>query len=566
MAHCMLPILQLLDTCRQGPATNDKMVELIKSLEGLLIDHVLLPLRNSFLSLEPAPELENEVSLISFSDQTVSLLRRYLPQLESPYLRADWKIDKHLALSMLSLLFDIAIGCRPRNTPKLRRLENSWLEQLFIKLAKCADTLFPPMSSVRVQKDHIRVIKWMLRKAVDHQVRLSLSTINAFLEQASGLFRTDGDGLIETRAGAKDDKYTEWGLVSLCILNDSDAFVIPSSSASDNETYTYRPPNKYLSALFRNITDEVCYETSKEDNDYDFKLLSVIEPLCNAFAGARDLTGFLEHWREQLNIVQERQNSRGDHLDLVPSIWEDERLLLHVAQLVESSLTTAQISRVLSTAARDLTPSIPNVLSDKSTALASLIMLDCLTTGLSKDETILKLESIALSVFSLLGVLISRPSHMSSPHDWRVWRIQATITDRWSSLRDSSIFKRKAHPAICMASDLIHRISSEPALQNNVNLTQEIYALRFMLKFAAMEDLFWGDLQFSSRQKILSAVMKLLDTMEPFCHRISHDHFGTMMRPENTFRGEQPSLKISPIDKFYFDCIDEILESPDVLR
>ena len=566
MACCMLPVLQLLDTCRQRPTPTEEMAGVIKSLEELVVDHIVLPLRDSFLGLKPATELGTEVAFTSFNDHMVSMLRQFLPQLESPFLRAEWKTDKHLALSLISLLFDIAIRCRPRNTPKLRKIENPWLEQLFIKLATCAENLFQPASSVRAQKDHIRVIKWMLRKAVDHQVRLSHSTIEGFLDQASGLFQSGSDSHTETRCDTEDDNQIEWGLVSLCILNGSDAFVVPSSSASDHETYAYRPPNKYLSALFQNITAQICYESLEEDKDYDFKLLHVIEPLCDAFIGARDLPGFLEHWREQLNIVQERQESHGKYFDLVPSIWEDERLLLYVAHLVEPSLITGQIHRVLSTAARDLTPSMPSALCDQSMSLASLVILDCVCTDLSKDETIFKLESIALSVFSLLAELISRPSSIPSPHNWRIWRIQEKIADRWSSLRDSSLFKGKAHPAICMASDMFNRISSELTLHDNVYLKQELYAFRFLLKFAAMEDYFWEDLHFSPRPKIFSAVTKLLDIMEPFCHRISHDHFGTMMRSDDSSKCEQSSLKISPVDEFYFDCIDAILEAPQTLR
>ena len=562
----MLPVLQLLDTCRQSPKPKEETKETIRSLEELLIDHVVMPLRSSLLDLEPATELEKDVSSTSFGEQMVSLLRDFLPHLESPFLREDWKTDKHLALSIISLLFDVAIGSRPRNTPKLRRLENPWLEQLFIKLTKCAETLFPPFSSTRAQRDHIRVIKWTLRKAVDYQVQLSLSTIKGLLDQASGLFRSSGDSHTETTVDVEDDNQIEWGLVSLCILNDSNTFVIPSSLHSDNETYAYRPPNKYLSALLRKITDEMCYESLEEDKDYDFKLLHVIQPLCIAFTGARDLTGFLEHWREQLNIVQERRESQGKYFDLVPSIWEDERLLMHVAQSVESSLTAGQIDRVLSTAAGDLAPSIPNVLSGKSMSLASLVILDCMFTGLLRDEKMVKLESIALSVFSLLGELISRPSNISPPHNWKAWKIMATIMNRWSLLRDSSACKRKAHPAICMASELINRISSEQTLRNHLDLTEELYAFKFMLNFAAMEDSMWENLQFSSRRKIISAVTRILDIMEPFCYRISQDHFGTMMRPEAVSGHKQSSLKISPIDNFYFDSIDGIIESPDILR
>ena len=544
------------------------MTEVIKSLEGLLIDQVVLPLRNAFLGPESATNLKNEVSFTSFSDNMVSLLRRYFSQLESPFLPVDWKTDKHLALSMISLLFDIAIKCRPRNTAKLRRIENPWLEHFFVQLARCAETLYPPASSVRARKDYIRVIKWMLRKAVDHQVRVGLSTIEALLDQNSGLFQAINDNHTETRIDVEDENQVEWGLVSLCILNDPDAFVIPSPSASENKTnsYAYRPPNKYLSALFRKITDEICYESLEEDEHYDFKLLHVIKPLCDAFIRVRDLTAFLEHWREQLNIVQERQVSHGAYSDLVPSIWEDERLVLHVARSVESSLTASQVSRILSVATHGQESPFPNVLSDQTMSLANLVILDCVFIGLFKEETLAKLESIAMSVFGLLVILISRLSMGSPPDPWRAWRVLATITDRWSSLRESSMFKHKAHPAICMASELINRISSELMLYDTVNLKQELYAFKFMLKFSTMEDCFWDNLQFSSRQKIRAAVAKLLDIMEPFCDRISHDHFGNMMCAEDVSKREQFSPRISPLDTFYFDCIDGIIEWPNTIK
>lgn len=565
MDCCMLPVLQLLDTCRQRPDSKEEMAEVIRCLEVLLVDHIVLPLRSSFLGLEPANESEHEISLTSFDDRMVSLLRGFLPQPEISFNRADWKLDRHLANSIISLLFDVAITSRPRDTAKLRRLENPWLEQLFIKLTKCAETLLPPVLAVTAQKDQNRVIKWMLRKAVDHQVQLSISTIKAQLDQASGLFGDVNDGQTETRIDVEGDNQIEWGLVSLCILNDSNTFVIPSSAASNNQTYAYRPPNKYLSALLRKITHELCYESLEEDVDYDFKLLHVIKPLCSAFIGARDLTGFLEHWREQLCTIKEQQGSQGTSVSLVAGIWEDERLLLYVAESIETSLTTSQIDRVLSAAARDLAPSIPNVLSDPISR-ASLIILDCVCAGLFKDETLIKLDTVALSVFNLLGMLVASPSNISLPHGWRVWRIMARITDRWSSLRDSPAFKRKAHPAICMASELISRISSELNLHDIVDLTEELYAMKFMLKFAAMEDSFWEDLRFSSRRKIILAVTKLLDIMEPFCHRISHDHFGTMMRSDAVSGREHSSLRISPLDEFYFDCIDEIIKSPNTLR
>lgn len=531
------------------------MAQVIKRLEDLLVEHVTQPLRRTFQDSDLATRFPDELCLVSLSDQLVPLLRDFRPQSEDHCLRSEWETDNHLTLTFISLLFDIAIKSCYRVTPKLRMVEDPWLEKLFTQLAKCAETIFPSKSPVKAQKDYVRVVKWMLRKAVVHHVQLSLPTISAVLHQASGL------------SDLAEDCHVEWGLISLCISSDSNAFVIPSTSTSSNVHYSYRPPNIYLSSLLERITDDTCEIPLKKDEDYEFKLRHVILPLCDAFINARDLVGFMEHWREQLTVVQKRQASQQKSEDLGGSIWEDEELLQFVAHSLESALTVSQIEKEVSIALRDLSSSIPSVISDQSVSLGgALTILDCLCIGVQKDEDLTKLEEKAKSIFDLLGVLLSSTPGRSRRQGWRVWRVMATITDRWLSLHVSMDFKRQAHSAICMAFELIHHVAPETHQDGSLSMEEEIHAFRFMLSYMAMADSFWGDLQFSSRQRTSMTVERVLDLMDPFCHRISKDHFATLMRPDSGPQADELEMRVNPIDRFYHGCVSSLILMPNVLK
>ena len=550
----MLPTLHLLNTCREWSLKAKDIGAVTSSLEQLLINHIVLPYRSSILDVEAHAE-ELSTSLSQDLVSTLAAFRFPLPEeatlidrRNSTLGRSVWKTEAQLTIRFLSLLFDVSLASCLRNTLQLRRMEDPWLEKLFIQLTECAATFPPGIHTFEAQKYRTTLVRWMLEKAVNCKLQLSIPTIEAIIDQDSGLFNRGADAMVQ------------WGVISLCVQNDANIFIIPAPSANPDHTHSDRKPKRCLASLLTTIT-----ESRLETNlDYDYVLSGVVIPLCNAFANARDLTGFIRYWNEQLSIVQKRHKVQKNDADNSRCIWEDEQLLQSVAKLVESALNANQIERILSAATSDLTSSATNILTDNAMSLAGLITLDSIFAGISHEETMAELTEAAQSVFGLLGVLISAPS--SQTYKWRIWRIKATITDRWVTMRDWPMYKRKARSAICTASELINRTSLEDASNKKKNLSEELHAFRFMLRFRTMDDSFWDEPLFSSRSLIALAVGNVMDAMEPFCHRISQDYFQTIKLLYSVPGWDELSREVKSIDAFYLGCVADILLSPEVLE
>jgi len=541
-----VPSLQFLHTCHELDALLYAAIPTMKSLEKLLIENVILPYRASF-SDEGSTGIEDISDALSLSDSLVSVLQDY-PMASRG--REDWrKTQQHLTVTMLSLLYDVSIKCLPRHTPKLRQAENPWLEQMFRQIDLCARKTLPPPSPVRAQKNHVKLLKWLLSKAVDNQIRLNVSTTEKILTQVSGLFDD------------AQNNQVDWSLVGLCLQINANVFLVPSPSETTDSEYSYRSPNTFLKSLISRLTEL----KHKDRQDYEFKIQNVVVPLLKAFVNARDFLGFLEHWKEQLNISQTRNLNSEISATSGPdlSIWEDEDVLASAANLIESSLTANQVEEVLRKASVDITSSEAE---KTQILLGDVVVLDCVCSGLAREGYLNNLSSTAQSVFTVVGNLCGLP-HLSSRHKWRLWRILGTIAERWPLSEDASPFKQKAHAAISRASELINRIESWKGTDEVVYLTEHLQAFKFITSYATIEDRLWQDLQFSSRQRAVAAVRKILEVMGPFCQRITNDHFGMLKTklPEKdkaSFNFTTGVGGVDSVDAFYLGCISYMLATP----
>ena len=557
--HCMLPALQLLHIYRESPSSEKNIEAVRTSLEDLLITYTVLPFRASFIGAKESVRLESTNHATALKDELVSaLLSHHYPKPNADSSlgkgiyeaqRQALKTENYLKITYLSLLFEIALGLRSAIKSNNSKAEDHWLEELFVQLIECAEIVVTPTSTVKAHKDRTRLVGWMLRKCVDHKLQLSLSGVQAILDQFSGLFSSEcGDTV-------------EWNVVSLCLQTDSNAFVIPDSSGEANVAHSTRSPNKYLSALLSNITDG----RSEAGRDHEPLITGIVLPLCSAFADARDLDGFIHHWIEQISIHEERQSKKVLSLINTPCLWQDERLLHNVAQLVESKLTPGQLDHLASSVAKGLAPSMLSTIDSPSLSLASLLVLDCLFAGVYQEATLKTLAETAQSVFIMLGAHLSDYLNHSLKHKWRMWRIKTSIADHWVTLRNSPLFKRSAQSAICTASEILSRMRLETSPDEEANWDEELYAFRYLLHLAVIEEL-GTTLQFPSRTRLVSAVGKILDMLEPFCHRISNDHFQTIQLPAYVPRWDEFDTGAKSINTLYLGCIADILISPVALR
>lgn len=557
--HCMLPALQLLHNCRESSCSEKDMEAVATSLEDLLITFTVLPFRASFVGTKESGQLQFTNHATALKEDLGSALRSYqYPKSKAnsslgrgtyETQRQALKIQNHLKITYVSLLFEIALGLRPASKSTNSRAEAHWLEELFGQLLDCAGILVPANSTVKERKDYTRLVGWMLRKCVDHKLQLSLSRIQAILDELSGLVSSDcGDTV-------------DWSVVSLCLQIDSNAFVVPDPSGEANISHSSRYPNKYLSALFSNISNE----HDEASQNYEFLLTGIMLPLCNAFTDARDMDGFIHHWIKQLSVHEERQSEKTRLSMNTPCIWQDERLLQLVAQLAESKLTPGQLDHLASSVAKGLAPSMPSTSISPSPSLASLVILDCVFAGIHQEATLKALAETAQSVFSMLGAHLSDCLGQPLVHKWRMWRIKTSIADRWVTLRNSPLFKRSAQSAICTASEVLNRMCLETSPDEEADWGEELFAFRFLLHLAVIEES-RTNLQFPSRTRLVSAVGKIIDMMEPFCHRISHDHFQTIKLPAYVPRWDEFHTGVKSINTLFLGCVADILISPVALR
>jgi len=556
--HCMLPVLQLLETCRQWPSSDHDQKSVTRSSEVLLINHVILPFRAVNLQIEQRVEAKDGELSSSFCDELVSTLKQYRfpwPGQQSSTSTTDYvakrigkETQEHLTVAFLVLLFDIALTCRPRHLPRLRGMEDPWLGELFTQLTECFKELMPANPTVGQQKNHVRLTTWLLRKAIHHKLQLRVPIIETILDQTSGLCTN------------KDD--VEWIIVSLSLLSDANAFVVPASSPDSGQTPAARPPNRHLSALLSKITDlDLRPSPNASQEDRDYVLSKVLIPLGTAFSEGRDLMGFLSHWKDQLNLVQlDRSKEVG-----CPSLWENQRLLQTVAHLAERTLTPGQIGQLLSAAVHGLATSVPDEMDHEPVSLANLVLLDCLFGGITLDTTIKQLAATAQLVYSSLEAILS--SGQSRRDQWRMWRVEGVIAERWFPIHSSPTFKKSTYSATDLAIRMIKDTEFTKRQLPYIDLTERLHAFAYILRFIARDDSFWEDAHFLSRQHIVSAVEKILNVMEPFCSRIRQDIFGTIKSPDSIPKWEEfHGPRIVSMDTFYIACVGHMMISPCVLE
>lgn len=553
----MLPTLQLLDTYRQWLATDSDGELATKSLERLLISYVILPFRGSTIASEQHSALKKEVLLPSLADDmTLAIKQHRFPPPEqfstsSPTYAGKRSSDKtkdHLTVAFLLVLFDVALSCRPRHLPQLRRREDPWLIALFGQLTKCLEQRRSHGSKLRLEQKYARLVKWLLRKARDHGLRLLPAMIETILEESSGLF-----------SGKK--KNVEWEIISLCLSNDSNVFIIPAHSIILGQDPPHRPPNRFLSALLSKITE--LGPLSPSNTDVNYALSNVLVPLGRAFSEGRDLKGFFTLWREQLNALQ-LKNLERSFTSTGPTLWEDQKLLESIAKLVESTLTPGQIDQLLSVAAHDLESLVPNTVKGKSTSLSSLVILDCLFEGITHDSTKLHLATTAHSVSTSIEAILS--SENPGLDRWRMWRIVGTIIDRWFPTYNTRAFEKTACLAVSRATRMINNTVFTSLQLVNADLTEILHAFKYIIRFIAEDDSFWKHPKSLSRQHILLSVRKAMDAMEPFCHRTRQDLFGTIKSPDSFLKWEEyyGSRIVSP-ETFYIGCIGYMISSPRII-
>ncbi|TRX94433.1 hypothetical protein FHL15_004588 [Xylaria flabelliformis] len=150
---------------------------------------------------------------------------------------------------------------------------------------------------------------------------------------------------------------TDWTLLSKILASDADVFLGVEDSG----------------ALFDNISRVSDSDTEIKDD----VVSNIILPLQDAYSNARDLAGFVTRWFGSLCAAESVEQS----------IWFDQRIRQHLATMIQASLSSSQLLRLL----EDLE-------SIHSETGELLVVLDGICAGLTDENTITYVSSKIVSM------------------------------------------------------------------------------------------------------------------------------------------------------------------------
>jgi hypothetical protein len=249
----------------------------------------------------------------------------------------------------LPLLFRIAINSQSR---KRSKPDPAVVEVLFTALLSVVPGLDLESEASSAGGD---IIASLLQVLIETGTALSSATLSRIITKFAYLT-------------SKDSALVRWSLVETVLEIDFDTFLHPSVAELTAQLFSalsHASPSDQVSRVLRLVVD--------------------------GFVKARDVTGFVERWTEQLSSGVE-----GD-------VWRSDSLARVFAPIVEDSLTTPQVVKTI----------------DSLREKKQWIILDAVLRGLRREET----ETQLLATGTLAAVVDSA----RSDDDWRAWRLLVRI-------------------------------------------------------------------------------------------------------------------------------------------
>ncbi|KAI1469585.1 Urb2/Npa2 family-domain-containing protein [Daldinia caldariorum] len=268
---------------------------------------------------------------------------------------------------------------RDSGSPKSKAEHSSWAQNVFITLLK---SIQPLESSVRNQ-----VIIQLLDTAIQTN-----SIPNTVALQA--VCREHGLGTDET----------DWKLISKALACDADVFLMDDS-------------------LLENVFSRISSLSSHDLSTRQTVVKEVVLPLEDAFAKARNFSGFIQKWYECLS------NSAADSLG--QSIWVDDEIRQHLAGILQSALTSTQLLRVLEHLDSSDTPNG-----------ALLVILDGISAGITEEDFVTTADSKIFSALFQDKIYKNIPPSILSLR-WRIagrmasWETSEEVDRLWVELKSA---------------------------------------------------------------------------------------------------------------------------------
>ncbi|KAI1479040.1 Urb2/Npa2 family-domain-containing protein [Daldinia eschscholtzii] len=268
---------------------------------------------------------------------------------------------------------------RDSSNPKSKIEHSSWAQNVFTILLKAIQ---PLESSIRNQ-----VIIQLLDTAIQANSVPNTATLQTVCREYG--LETDG---------------TDWKLISKALACDPDVFLMDDS-------------------LLENVFSRISFLSNHDPSTRETVVKEVVLPLENAFARARNFSGFIQKWYGCL------AESAAESLD--QSIWVDDEIRKHLAGILQSTLTSTQLLRVLEHLDSSDTPSG-----------ALLVVLDGISAGITEEEFTTTADSKIFSALFNDKTYKNIPSSILSLR-WRIagrmasWETSEEVDRLWAELKSA---------------------------------------------------------------------------------------------------------------------------------
>ncbi|KAI9764574.1 MAG: hypothetical protein M1835_007551 [Candelina submexicana] len=420
-SECLSSVALLLPRYRSIIPQDSAIKATIRILEQLVARHIFIPARSAFFAPSHSKTQSGSASKIYEPRLLMDLLKPFREEIMNAQAQINKTSHSEHPLGELTngipSLFDTAIRCSTRSSPRKRLADRPWLLALFRGFAEADGISLSYAPGQELPQSKAAVLDQLLHVCVKREVPLETDTLRTIMHQSSGLLGEEG-GLVN------------WHLSAKVLKLDANVFLLSKNTNGNTDGQGSVEPNM-LRLLLSKITARITREYSRIPQDYLIVKAQIIQPLMLDFSHARNMSGFIEHWRRELTNFNEQHAAGKPERGHALSVWQDEDVGLWLREYLESSMTENQLLQAFTSAHHQLQSS-QKTASELSGTFASSVVIDAILGAVDQAQTFDMLREEISQVYSTVsGLLLNMDSRLNAQHGtvyrWHLWRILARI-------------------------------------------------------------------------------------------------------------------------------------------
>ncbi|KAI5200739.1 hypothetical protein E4T39_05544 [Aureobasidium subglaciale] len=376
--ECLWPAALLLHTLHSNGTSSEHSQHAQRSLDRLLATHLFVPARAAFYSSKAVTQKKRSQVEAPGLAQRMESMRSQVVALNEGSSDSSKQAQLSRAYACVPLLLDLAVRCAPTANPKQRIVEAPWIHLVFTTLSDVIAVSDRGSDVSAINQTLIRMLDVLSGKSLV----LDADVLSDILDQRCNL---------SASSDSSSQALPDFPLVARILHMNTSIFTDVDAAPAKN--------------LFEALTNNGTAKTSEISNSVSTDDWSnprnicyrIVSPLMHAYARARHLPTFLDQWAACLSTQISARKS--DWL-----LWADASLEESLRSVLETSLTSAQISELLDSRQDTLNQSVKSSSVSSPQTFANIVILNAIIGAVKTDATI---DTLLPHLESLLSTLES---------------------------------------------------------------------------------------------------------------------------------------------------------------